>query len=216
MTTSRIRKPAITLSLLVLFTSAAAAQQQSSAAADEDFWPCVQRKVPELSLPQIWNGPALPEEASKWPEDREISNLVRQVAQRRISLEEAEQQIRDFAEKLPPDQRDQRLLMVVRGLFDLMNRERSDVMISIERFTKRQIALADSIRKELAELEELSDKPDVDTAELERRREQVNFTARAFQDRNQSITFVCEVPTIIEQRLYRLANSILPLLNDRS
>jgi hypothetical protein len=36
---------------------------------------------------------------------------------------------------------------------------------------------------------------------------------RIFQERAQSLTFVCEVPTLIEQRLYALARTIAEALN---
>ena len=44
----------------------AAARHRGRQGADPD-WPCIQRKVPELSLAQIWNGPELPASAKDWP-----------------------------------------------------------------------------------------------------------------------------------------------------
>ena len=44
-----------------------AATGTASAASNNDpDWPCVQRKVPELSLGQIWNGPELPATVKDW------------------------------------------------------------------------------------------------------------------------------------------------------
>lgn len=205
------RTTSIVLSVLALYMSHAAAQQTGP----DDLWPCVQRKVPELSLPQIWNGPEIPAEAADWDQDQDVSNLVRELSQRRLSLEEAQQKIRDFAASLPPDEHDLRLFRLVEGLFEHMNRERSDVMSGIERAASRQIALADSVRKETLSVDALARDPKADPTEVQRRTEALNFSTRMFQERAQSITYVCEVPTLIEQRLYRLANTVAPLISGK-
>jgi len=185
------------------------------AADDSDqFWPCIQRKVPELSLPQIWNGPELPASAAKWSEDPDIPKLVSELAARRVPVEEAEQKIRDFAAGLSGTERTERLMMLVQGLFDQMNRERSDVMAGIERYTRKQVAMADALRKEMADVDKLRHDPAADPNEVARRTEALNFETRIFQERSQSLTYVCEVPTIIEQRLYKLANTIAALVTE--
>jgi len=208
----RLRNAALAFSLFTLLVSQASAQEAAQENGD-DLWPCIQRKVPELSLPQIWNGPELPEAAADWSTDREVSDLVKEISQRRVPLDEAEQKIRDFAESLAPEGHDDHLFMLARGLFDHMNRERSDVMAGIERYTRKQIAFADSVRKETAAVDALERNPQADPAEVTRRTDALTFNTRVFHERAQSLTYVCEVPTLIEQRLYRLANTILPLLS---
>jgi len=182
----------------------------------EQFWPCIQRRVPELSLPQIWNGPELPASAAKWSEDPDIPNLVSELAARRVPLEEAEQKIRDFAAGLSGTERSERLMMLVQGLFDQMNGERSDVMSGIERYTRQQATMADALRKETAAVDDLRHNPEADPNEVARRTEALTFETRIFQERSQSLTYVCEVPTIIEQRLYKLANLIATLTAEPS
>jgi len=208
-----IRKSGAAAAILALLLSHAAAQQQQS--QPDDLWPCVQRKVPELSLPQIWNGPEIPAEAADWNRNREISTLVQELSQRRLPLEEAQQRIRDFAASLNEEEHDLHLFMLAKGLFDRMNRERSEVMSGIERTAERQIALADSVRKETLAVDALARDPNANAAEVQRRTDALNFSTRLFQERAQSITYVCEVPTLIEQRLYRLANTILPLISKK-
>ncbi len=51
-------------------------------------------------------------------------------------------------------------------------------------------------------------KPDADPDELERLDERLKWETRVFEERVQSLTYVCEVPTIIEQRLYGLSKTI--------
>ena len=46
------------------------------AANTDPDWPCMQRKVPQLSLGQVWNGPELPPAAKDWSEDPTSNNHV--------------------------------------------------------------------------------------------------------------------------------------------
>ena len=55
------------------------------AASNKDpDWPCIQRKVPELSFGQIWNGPELPASAKDWSKDRQVSDLVEELSARDV------------------------------------------------------------------------------------------------------------------------------------
>ena len=47
-------------------------------AADPRYpdWPCVQAKVPEISLAAVWAGPPLDDAADKWKNDAKVSALV--------------------------------------------------------------------------------------------------------------------------------------------
>lgn len=68
------------------------AARTAGAAGSED-WPCVQRKVPEISLAAVWAGPPLDEAALKWRTDPGIAGLVERLAARRTSEDEARQAI---------------------------------------------------------------------------------------------------------------------------
>lgn len=186
-----------------------------AAQGDDPDWPCIQRKVPELSLAQIWTGPELPPSAGEWADDADVSDLVAEVAARRVPLAQAEQMIRDFASRLTPDERQVRLTKLVKGLFDHMNRERSQVITGIGRYAHKQRDLADALRKEGSAVDELRAKADADPNEVAVRNDRLVFQTRIFQERVQSLTFVCEVPTLIEQRLYALAKTISQTLESR-
>lgn len=171
-------------------------------------WPCIQRKVPELSLGQIWNGPELPASATGWPNDKDVAELVAELAQRRIPIAEAQQTIRDFAPQLKSDEKAARLTMLVRGLFDHMNGERSQVISGIGRYARGQADIAARLRKEASAVGEMQAKPDADIAKIQELTDRLNWETRIFEERVQSLTFVCEVPTLIEQRLYALAKTV--------
>ncbi|RFC66796.1 MULTISPECIES: hypothetical protein [Mesorhizobium] len=171
-------------------------------------WPCIQRKVPELSMGQIWNGPDLTPAAADWQNDKGVSELVTELAARRVPIADAQTEIRGLPQKLGPDKLSERLKMLVQGLFDHMNRERSQVISGIGRYAQKQRDLAAELRKEASQLGELQAKPGADQQQVSAMVDRLNWETRVFEERVQSLTYVCEVPTIIEQRLYALAKTI--------
>ncbi|TIS56638.1 MAG: hypothetical protein E5W91_17250 [Mesorhizobium sp.] len=171
-------------------------------------WPCMQRKVPQLSLGQVWNGPNLPPAAKDWSKDSAVSALVDEVAARRLPIAEAQKKIKDFAASLPAGQLVPKTAMLVQGMFDHMDAERSHVISGISRYAHKQLKMAAELRKQASDVDALRAKPDADPDEIERRTELLNFATRIFNERAQSLTYVCDVPTIIEQRLYQLSKTV--------
>ena len=100
-------------------------------------WPCAQIKVPDISLAAVWAGPPVDDVGNAWQQDDTIRTLVARLAARRTSLDEAEKAISDF---VVGDQaeRQRKAKLIVAGLFDSLNRERSAVMDGIERYSPRQ------------------------------------------------------------------------------
>ncbi|WP_083222680.1 hypothetical protein [Ensifer sp. LC163] len=205
------------LSLILLPVVAAAnlAWPALAAQGDDPDWPCIQRKVPKLSLGQVWNGAELQAATADWSKDATISALVVELSARRVPLPEAQQKISRYAEGLPKGEREQRMTMLVRGLFDHMNRERSEVISGIARYARGQRDMAARLRQEASAVDALRAKPDADLNELALRNDRLVFQTRIFQERAQSLSFVCEVPTLIEQRLYALAKTIAQMLEAR-
>ena len=64
---------------------------RANAASDPEnpYWPCIQRKVPEISAGMVWVGPAVLEDDRRWRESREIADLVARISTRRMPVEEA-------------------------------------------------------------------------------------------------------------------------------
>ncbi|RWQ61725.1 hypothetical protein [Mesorhizobium sp.] len=178
------------------------------AANTDPDWPCIQRKVPQLSLGQIWNGPELTPAAKDFSKDPAVSALVEEVAARRMPIAEAQKKIKDFAASLPAEQLAPKMAMLVQGMFDHMDAERSQVISGISRYAHKQLEMAAALRKAASDVDALRAKPDADPDDIERRTEQLKFATRIFNERVQSLTYVCEVPTIIEQRLYQLSKAV--------
>ncbi|WP_457302541.1 hypothetical protein [Phyllobacterium sp. P5_D12] len=179
-----------------------------AAANNDPSWPCVQRKVPELSIGQVWNGPDIPEAAKNWDSDPKIDDLVGEVAARRNPLDGAQKQIVEFAGGLPKEQVNDKMFMLFQGVFDTLNREREQVISGISRYADKQRDMAEDLRKEASTVDAMRAKPDVDPEELDRANERLTWETRIYDERVHSLTYVCEVPTIIEQRLYGLSKTI--------
>ena len=179
-----------------------------AAGGNDPDWPCVQRKVPELSVGQVWNGPQIPEAASRWADDEKIKDLVDDLAARRNPLDVAQKQVVEYATTLPRDSANDKLFQVFQGVFDTLNREREQVISGIARYAGRQREMAEDLRKEASALDAMRTKPGADPEEIDRRNERLTWETRIFEERVQSLTYVCEVPTIIEQRLYGLSKTI--------
>jgi hypothetical protein len=178
-------------------------------AADARYpdWPCNQIKVPELSVAAMWTGPPLEDVGERWEADAGVRDLVARLAERRAPLEEAETAIADFITGTPAEKLDKAKLLFA-GLFDTLNRQRSEVMSGIERFTRRQKELAARVRAGALGLRELRDAADPDQARVDQAANDIAWNTRIFEDRRKTIGYVCEVPVIIERRLFALSRAV--------
>jgi len=183
--------------------------QATTFAADPRFpdWPCNQIKVPEISAAAVWSGPSIDGVGSAWEQDAVTRDLVARLAARRTSLEEAQKLISDFITGSAAE-RQQKAKLVFAGLFASLNQERSQVMDGIERFFRQQKAFAEKTRSEIAKLRELQDASDRDQSRIEELANQVTWDTRIFEERRKTIGYACEVPVLIEQRLFALARMI--------
>ena len=183
-----------------------AASVAAAPAASPGNWPCVQRKVSDISIAAIWQGPPIGPEAAKWRGDPEVAALAERLAIRRTSEDEAGKAITAFA--AAPADIQTRLLMVVAGLVELVNDERSAVVAGLERYGDGQKQIAELVRRENAELAALRNTAAPDPAQVAQLSEKLTWDLRIFQERQTSLRYVCEVPVLIEQRLFALSRQI--------
>ncbi len=177
-------------------------------AADPRYpdWPCVQAKVPEISLAAVWAGPPIDDVASAWKDNAEIVALVEQLAARRVPLEQAQKAVTDFLARSSDKAKAGKLIFA--GLFDSLNAQRSAVLIGLERVMRKQREAVEKIRTDTAALQNIQSAASPDQAKIDELNNQVLWEARIFDDRRRVVTFVCEVPTIIDQRLFALSRTI--------
>lgn len=177
-------------------------------------WPCVQRKVETLTVTQFWDGP--PVEALKgWDKDPDVSLLIETLASRRVPVAQAEAALKTFADSQPGDSRDARLTLLFAGLFEKVNNERKTVVTGIGRYQKSQKQRSAELERqgtEIADLEVKAGSDEKAAADLEVAQEHFAWASRIFQERQTSVPLACELPVLIEQRLYGLAKSIRALM----
>ncbi|GEP01562.1 hypothetical protein [Methylobacterium haplocladii] len=176
-------------------------------------WPCAQRKVPTLGYGSFWTGPDLMA-VGEWGNDREAAQLARKLASRRTELSEVDGLLDDFVKDIKDkDEKDKRLTRVFAGVFEVINGERNTVVSGIIRYAQGQQRLAKRIREEADKVSETRDGPAEDATKVATKEgtdleTAFNWDRRIFDERNKSVTYVCEVPTLLEQRLGDLARKI--------
>jgi hypothetical protein len=188
---------------------------QAADAANPD-WPCIQRKVATLTSVQMWDGPDV-DDLAQWKDNEETRRLVAVLVSRRVPLEQAAASIAQFAAAQPQDKRDEALKLLFAGLLSTVNTDRATVMNGIERFQRRQKARAAEIERQDAELRQLKERAAADEnarAELSAAQDRHNWDIRVFTERQQSLPLACEVPVVIEQRLFELGREIRSHMNE--
>jgi hypothetical protein len=184
-------------------------------AADESNpnWPCVQRKVENLTPAQVWDGPSI-EGVKEWWSDKDVMTLINTLAARRTTPEDAEKAVQEFAAAQPEDKRDERLTLVFAGLFDKVNSRRRGIISGIEKYQKAQESRATTIEEmgsKIVALEmKLEANPDDQALadQLKKERDNHEWAARIFQEKQNNVPLACEVPVLVDQHLYQMAQLI--------
>lgn len=167
-------------------------------------WPCIQRKQPSLSLGQVWTGPVPDAAVQALARDPQIAALAERLEQRRMPMAEAEALIADFASGAD----DARLTALMLAIFDRIQPDRAALIAGISRYGHSQVAMARGIEARRARMAEMeaAEAPDFDAIDAEERA--LDIDQRIFTDRQQSLTYVCETPVILEQRAFALGRAI--------
>jgi hypothetical protein len=172
-------------------------------------WPCIQRKVPRISPAQVWDGPPI-DDIKEF--DPAIHDLTELLESRRISPEDAEKAIKEYAAKLPEAERDQKLTQLFASVLNEINTDRQFVMSKVEEFQKRQKGRAAELEREGQKLAEKGIAATDELLPIETKltpeQQEYNWNARIFQERQQNLTMACEVPVLIEQRAYEIGRLI--------
>src|SRR5580692_10717409 len=126
-------------------------------------WPCQQLKVPEISIASVWSGPSIEAIDTAKPADPE-AELVSRLAARRTPIEEARKLIAEFMVGTR-DEKQEKGKRLFAALYATLNAQRDQVMSGIERFSRKQKAMAEEIRERTRKIRELQDKPDADPAQ---------------------------------------------------
>jgi hypothetical protein len=187
---------------------------QPASALDPRYpdWPCQQLKVPEISIASFWTGPPIEGIDKQKAADPKVTELVARLAARRTPMEEARKLIADFVVGTS-EEKQAKATTLFAGLYSTLNAQRDQVMSGIERFSRKQKAAAEEIRDKTQKMRELQDQPNADPAQSDALASQLLWQTRIFEDRRKSTSYVCDVPVLLEKRLFDLGSAIQSALN---
>ena len=114
------------------------------------------------------------------------------------------------------EERQEKAKALFAALYSKLNAQRDQVMDGIERFSRKQKAMAEQIREETQKLRDMQDKPNPDQAQDDALANQLAWQTRIFEDRRKSTSYVCDVPVLIEKRLFDFGSAIQTAMNPDS
>ena len=170
-------------------------------------WPCQQLKVPGISVAAVWTGPSIESIDTTRPADPKQAELVERLAARRTPMEDARKLIADYVIGTG-EERQGKATALFAALYAKLNAQRDEVMSGIERFSRKQKAMAEEIRERTQKMREIQDASPADSAQTDELASQLLWQTRIFEDRRKSTSYVCDVPVLIEKRLFDLASAI--------
>ena len=195
------------LALLALLVAAPAAP--AATRGEDPDWPCPQRLVPRLEASSLWSDPLPPEAATAWRGSPEAAALVARLAPRAVDEAAGLRAIEAFAAPLDPAARRTLLPLAFAGLLEETNRQRGELIERIKAFARRQRSLAEAVNRAAAERDAVP--PDA-TGEAATRRADLEqrhfFAAKAFQDAERTLRYVCEAPVRLEARFGAWARAL--------
>lgn len=199
-----------------LLLSACAALAPPALAYDRNDpdWPCPQRRVPMLSASQLWDGPSI-DGVTGWDKDATLRKLIAKLASRRVPQDEAVAALKDYAKSVPDAERTAKLTQLFAGLLALVNQERAAVIAGIVRFEQRQRDRSRELEREGTRISELKPKAETDAkvkAELDNAQQLFDWNVRVFQERQGSTAIACEIPVLMESRIFEIAREIRTLI----
>ena len=192
----------------------AACLSQPAFALDPRYpdWPCQQLKVPGISVASVWAGPSIDGNDKVESSDPKQAEIVSRLVARRTPMEDARKLIAEFVVGTS-DEKQQKATSLFAALYSRLNAQRDEVMNGIERFSRKQKTMAEQIRDETQQMRELQDKANVDQAQSDELANRLSWQTRIFEDRRKSTSYVCDVPVLIEKRLFDLSSAIQNALN---
>ena len=183
-----VRLLTVAISPIIVFAGTLAA---SAADFNDPTWPCAQRKVANMSVGAIWPGPPIDDAAFEtWRDDTGVAALASALSIRRTSMEDAEALIGRFAEGQDAAA-SEKLPVLFAGVFSLIDRERGEIISGISRYSSQQNALSEKVSVLQDRLAELNGQEPLDFDRIEEVEDQLEWDLRIFNDRKQSLQYVC-------------------------
>ncbi len=200
----------LVLSLAVAVAGAGAAPAFADGPPVDPDWPCIQRKQPHLSIAQVWGGPVPDEAAQALAATPEVASVAQAIALRRTPVPDAEARMQAFAADHAGDP--EAVVALFSATFDHINGTRDRVLAGIARYAHKQARLEGQIEELRHRMHALEEAEEEDFDAIDDLEKQLDWATRVFQDRQQSLIYVCETPVILEQRAFALGRAAQALL----
>jgi len=206
---------AATASKFAFFTLAAVSCATVPARATDPRypdWPCQQLKVPGISVASVWTGPPIDSIDQQQLAELKNSDLVERLAARRTPMNEVRKLIEGFVAQAGATKQ-VRATTLFAELYSILDAQRNEVMNGIERFSRKEKTMAEEIRAKTRKMQQLQDAGGGNQAEIGDLANQLAWETRIFDDRRTSMSYVCEVPVLIQKRLFELGRAIQDVAN---
>lgn len=165
-------------------------------------WPCIQAFVPEVALGVQWPNILEDSELGLWKEDPAITRLARKLGDIDSFTDVERELIAEFVESVPESELTAQLNKLAEGTVSAANQRRSMFLKGIKKYTRQQIAISEQLEEKLnlvADLEKKTDEASI--SQLKELEENLHWHERVYDQREQSITALCDRPVEIEQHL---------------
>ncbi|PCJ08132.1 MAG: hypothetical protein COB16_09015 [Rhodobacteraceae bacterium] len=170
-------------------------------------WPCVQRKVETLSLGLMWPFPLIQNaEAADEQVIRDGADLADTLALRRVDLDDVDGAMQAFVDRHGGSP--EVLGLVFGQVFDTLSTRRTRIINGIGDFSLGQISLSKRVDSVRAKMDIALAAADPDYDKIDVLEEQLDWDQIIYTDRQRSITYLCETPTLLERRLFRIAQML--------
>jgi hypothetical protein len=209
---SEVAATASRLAFFVFVTTSCATVPAKALDPRYPDWPCQQLKVPGISIASVWTGPPIDSVEQQQLAELKDSDLAARLAARRTPMDEARKLIEGFLAGAGPAKQ-ARATALFAELYSILDAQRSEVMNGIERFSHKEKAMAEDIRAKTRKLQQLQDAANGNQTEIDDLANQLAWETRIFEDRRKSTSYVCEVPVLIEKRLFDLGRAIQDAAN---
>ena len=184
-----------------------AAQAQAPRHNAPEWWPCIQRYVPKLSVGAFWDGGLSPSDS--WRENESITRLTEKFSDRKIPVEENLEDIRIFLASV--EDPTSVAADLVRGLQHAVNQQRDHIIAGIGRFAERQTMMIRRIEKQSQAMEN----PDLGPAQKRDLESRQKWDIRVFEEREGMMAYLCEQPVLLEKKFFAVGRAIAASQNKR-
>ena len=194
--------------LAIALAAMTASQTYAQPPKGDPDWPCPQVKTPTFPLASVWAGPSIDLNSQSWRDESDVADLVAKMAQRRVPVADVETAIAQFKVKAGADA-DRKLLQAFAAAFDELSQQRSQILAGLDRYGHKQREMADRIRAEADEVRKSGDQIPIGQASTGVGiQERLQWDLRVLDDRRKLIAYVCETPSLIEQRIGAIARAV--------